>query len=198
MPEETGPTRSFGGIFGTALISVIVGVSTGLLVSRLNERLPGLEYELLAPAVFTGEKESIGVLVLTVSNPAKKEIENVTATLNLGSLELREPKVTGLQHGAYSQTVKDGVFELDVPYLNPEEAFSVQLLVASKMPEIAIPKPIVRAKGLVGINRITQPHYLPFKVALLVSGSSAILTAVAATLFILLSKRTPNTKGSIV
>ena len=84
------------------------------------------------------------------------------------------------------------MFELDVPYLNPEEAFSVQLLVASKMPEIAIPKPIVRAKGIVGINRITQPHYLPFKVALLVSGSSAILTAVAATLFILLSKRTPK------
>jgi hypothetical protein len=194
VTEETRETRSYGWILVTALISVVVGVSTGVLVGHLNERLPGLEYELIAPAVFTGEKESIGVLVLNVSNPAKKEIENVTSTLNLGSLELREPKVIGLQPGAYSQTIKDGVFEVDVPYLNPEEAFSVQLLVASKTPAMQIPKPIVRAKGLIGVNRTTRPTHFLFKdfPALLVAASSALLAVTAALMFVTLNKNTPK------
>jgi hypothetical protein len=91
-------------------------VAVGVLVFRLNERQPGLEYELIAPAVFVGEKESIGVLVLNVSNPAQRDVESVTCTLSLSSLELREPKIIGLQPGAYSQIAKEGgVFEVDIP-----------------------------------------------------------------------------------
>ncbi|MGH7802695.1 MAG: hypothetical protein ACREOW_19060 [Thermodesulfobacteriota bacterium] len=64
--------------------------------------------------------------------------------------------------------MEDGVFKLDVLYLNPEEAFSVQLLVACKKPEIEVPIPSVRAKGIVGVDRATRPkrtqlrYILPF------------------------------------
>src|SRR5262245_5148888 len=127
MAEDTSSSRSLATILITGMVSLVVGVSGGVLVNRFTERKPGLEYEFGPPAVFAGEKESIAVLTLKVSNPAQKEVENVVSTLQLGSLELREARVVGLQRGAYSQNAKDDRFQLDVPYLNPEETFSVQL-----------------------------------------------------------------------
>lgn len=86
VAEATGGTRSYGVILVTGMVSLLVGVLGGVLVNRFTERRPGLEYELVTPAVFTGEKESIGVLVLNVSNPAQREVENVTCILRLDFL----------------------------------------------------------------------------------------------------------------
>lgn len=139
--------------------------------------------------MFVGEKESIGVLVLNVSNPAQRDVESVTCTLSLGSLELREPKIIGLQPGAYSQIAKEGgVFEVDIPYLNPEEAFSVQLLVASKKPEFRIPKPIVRAKGIVGVDRATRPKQTPFEDILILVVPPAFTAALVGVTIIFRSR----------
>jgi hypothetical protein len=135
------------------VVSLVVGVMVGVLVFRLNERLPGLEYQIVASAIFSGEKERIGLFAVNVANPAGKEVEGVTCEVNLRHLDLQETKITGIPQSAYSQTVKDGVLRLEVPYLNPQETFTLQLLVTTKEPEIEIPKPNVRAKGLVGVER---------------------------------------------
>ena len=99
--KDAGPKLTWTVVGG--LVSLAVGVIVGITVNWFSDRQrqPGLEYDLVTSPQFTGETEKIAIVALTISNPANKEVEDVTSSLDLHNLKLNETKVVGVR--TYSQ-----------------------------------------------------------------------------------------------
>jgi hypothetical protein len=194
VAEESASPKNFGTKFiwvvVGGLVSLAVGVIGGITVNRLSVPQPGLEYDLVTSAQFAGETEKIAIVALTISNPANKEVEDVTSSLDLHNLKLNETKVVGLRTDSYSKSIKDGVVLITVPFLNPKESFSVQLLLSSPTPEIPKLDVVVRGKGVTGLPRATTGENSDQNIllALVVSSTGAIL-AVFSMFYIMVSLR---------
>lgn len=192
MAEESDSPRRYGGVLLAGFISLVVGVAGGVAVNRLTERHAALEYELATSARFAGEKEDIAILGLTISNPADREVENLSCSITLGDLQLREMKVVGLSSGGYSHAFKDGLFQLSTPFLNPKESFSVQFFVSSPKPEIGTLQVIVRGKGVTGVPRNAPGKKSPLENILPLIGAAAGALLPLPILLLYLRRRTPR------
>lgn len=190
MAEEVVTTRSYGGLVLAGLVSLAVGVGGGVLVNRITERRPALEYDLIASAEFEGETQQIAIVALEISNPEDKEVERLSASMTLGEMKLREAKIVGLEPTAYKYSVKDGVFHLDAPFLNPRESFSVQLLLSSPTSDLSLPEVSVRGKGVTGVPESAASPESALDEILPASG--AAFGALLSAMLIYLRRRTPK------
>jgi hypothetical protein len=136
-----------------ALLSLVVSIVGGVTVFRINDKKTDLNYSVVTSAVFSGQTQNTAIVGVVINNPAQKELENVRVIVPLGNAKLTEPKVIGLQPGSYTQVVDAKQIEIQVPYLNPQESFSLQLLLAlsSNRWNINNSSVSVRAKGITAI-----------------------------------------------
>lgn len=145
MSDDTTSGNKYFWIILTGLVSLAVGVGGGLILHRLTIAQADLVYELKTSEVFGGQKENIAIFALEVRNPGKKEIEDLVCRIELKNPTLREPKVTGLPSSAYSSTQGPSFYQLEAPFLNPREGFSVQLLLS--LPSHKLDPPDIRVRG---------------------------------------------------
>lgn len=133
-----------------AILSLIVSVAGGIAVFRATDKKAGLNYNVDTSAVFTGQTKNISIVNVMVSNPEQKEVEDVRVVIPIEKTQLTEYKVVGIQSSAYSQSSDAKQIEIKVPYLNPRESFSIQVLLSPNSSNFSLSndKVIVREKGV--------------------------------------------------
>ena len=191
MADESSLRGKYFWILITGLVSLVVGVSGGLILNRLTVEHANLEYELKTSAVFTGKKENIAILAIDIRNPGKKEIEDLVCRVDLKDSALQEPKVTGLPTSSYTSNHGVDFFQLTVPFLNPSEQFSIQLLLG--LPNQTLKPPViqVRGKGLTARERSPDDKEKK-KDVLSTSFAAAISTMIIPLIFFLVSRFRPG------
>ncbi len=133
----------------TGLISIAVAVGSGLMLDVFRDRASDLIYVIASSGDFVGQVQRIGIAVINVSNPGGKEAEDVHCELNSPTAILKDFKITGpAAAGAIQKT--EHSLELRLPYLNPHESFTVQLLLTPEAGGTAAPEVHLRGKGIVG------------------------------------------------
>lgn len=177
MPEQRKAVTNY---VVTVLLSLFIAVISGLLLDVFRERAPDLTYVIASSGDFVGQVERIGIAVITISNPGRKEAEDVRCKLNVSTAFVKEYKITGLSMANAEIQQTGHTLELKLPYLNPHESFTVQLLLTPEAGGTAVPEIQLRGKGIVG----HQEH--PTRAGESVTDWSKLLvTAVAAILSII-------------
>ncbi len=144
--SEKGGSRWLAVIL-SAIVSGIVGVGSGYAVNRLTEKPAALTYDITSIQAFPGQ-ERVGIVAVRISNSGKKELENIDGTITLPDAEIREVVYQGLTPQTTNRDRSSVRFQL--PFINPTEAFSVQLLVLPSTQVLSEPKVDLRARGAVG------------------------------------------------
>lgn len=179
MPESNSSVKH---VLLAGVISLVVGVTGGLLLNYFTSNRPKLEYAIVTSEAFSGDEAQLAIVALEISNSGKREIEDLAADIQLGQARLREHKVVGLPDGAYQVSLSDSSVALTTAHLNPSEVLSIQLLldlVGSTMTE---PGLSVRAKGVTGTRRVEGddsrklPEGLAISFAALLATSTSVLT----------------------
>lgn len=148
------PKSEFLKIIITAVVSLIVGVSSGLVIDYFKSSVHNLEYTLSVSDAFKGQMGSFAIMQLEIINSGKKEVENLVARIEGNKDEFVEAKVSGLPPSSCSHKLEKTTFQLDTPFLNPKETISVQLLVSPNTEKTDEPTIKVRAKGIVGKQKV--------------------------------------------
>ena len=133
-----------------SILSIFVGLSIGLLLEFLKSSKPNIEYTYSESDAFKGQAGSFAILKLQVTNSGKKELEDVLARIEGGDDEFLEAKVSGIPPSTRSHRLEKTSFQLNVPFLNPLETVSAQILISPKTEKPETPKIEVRAKGIIG------------------------------------------------
>ncbi len=164
-------------ILFSGILSLIVGVASGYGVNWLSEKKAELSYDITAIQAFPGQ-EPVGIVALKIINSGKKELENIDANLRFSDAEVKEVIFQGLTPQSTSKDKNSLRFQ--IPFLNPTENFSVQILVSPNSETLQKPLVDLRAKGAIGIP-FTQDETEKNK------GTLTIFVAVLATLLTLFS-----------
>ena len=200
VEESDSPKKPWTMLIGSVvagLVSLAVGVGSGITVNWFTAREPGLEYALVTCDQFAGDQFAgkslyLEIVTLNISNPANKEVENVTSSLNLHSLIINKIKVVGLVPGSYTPPLtKEGSVIITVPYLNPKESYSVELLLTSQTPSIPKLDVVVRGKGITGLPRAAGGNNSDNNLLSVVVSSAASILAVSMLFLTLYLRRTP-------
>jgi hypothetical protein len=140
----------------TGLISLVVGVSSGLLLDLFKAKKPKLEYQIVTTGAFSGSNENIAILSLEIENDGSNELEDLTVQVQLGNAEIRESKVWGLPSNKYVTKFEKSSFSIESPFINPTETLRADLLLTLAGEKLKKPTVEVRAKGIVGTERLAQ------------------------------------------
>lgn len=161
-----------------AILSLIVSVAGGVAVFRTTDRKAGLNYNVDTSAVFTGQTKNISIVNVMIANPEQKEVEDVRVVIPIDKSQLTEYKVVGIQSSSYSQSSNAKQIEIKVPYLNPKESFSIQILLSPNSPNFNLSgkRVIVRGRGVsTSLSSVNQD-----------SKSSEVLSSIAVSLLSLI------------
>jgi len=198
--KENTKKGALSTILITGLVSLAVGVGSGLFINYFTEKRPKLTYDITTQEVFTGQVNNIGIFAFRVSNDGKKEIENLLCQLNFSEGKITERRVGGIPVSARTVGGSDEEIEVSVPFLNPNEHFSVQVLLGDVKEPLVRPSIEIRGKGIVGkeiespeSSKKTFGNIFP----LLIAAIATLLTALA-TLKTVIDRRFKNLSGMLV
>lgn len=167
-------SRETGKLVLTGAISLIVGVSSGLVLDYFRTKKPRLEFETVTNSVFVGTNENIAILSVSAENSGAKELEDFTFRIEWKEAALTESIVSGLPSGKFSKKKNDKSLLIEAPYINPTEIIRTDLLLTMDGTTLSPPLVEVRAKGIVGKPKSAE---MPEKKG---SFFASVLSAVAA------------------
>ncbi len=150
--EKTSKKTDIQKIILTGLISLVVGVGSGLLINYLTEKRPKLIYDITTQEIFPGQKNNIGIFALRIANDGKREIEQLLCNLKFPDGKIAERKITGIPESTFVVRGSATDIEISVPFLNPGEQFSIQVLLNEVKQPLERPKVEVRGKGILGVE----------------------------------------------
>lgn len=181
MEEASERPSRLGTIILTGVISLIVGVSGGLIVNYFTERKGGLEYDIVSSSLFAGQAQRVAIVGLNVTNTGAKEVEDINCQIEFANANITELKVVGLNPNVYNTKISNARLDLKTPYLNPRESFSIQLLLGSPETELKPPLISIRGKGVTAYQKtaISEKRKIPDIIPLLAAAFSALLPIIA-------------------
>lgn len=151
MSEESATRKtSIQTILLTGIVSLIVGVGSGVLINYLTVKQPKLIYDITTQEVFPGQQNNIGIFAIRISNDGKREIENLLCHLKFPGGKITERKITGIPNSAMTIAGAEHDIEVSSPFLNPKESFSIQVLLSDIKQPFPSPVVEVRGKGVLG------------------------------------------------
>lgn len=184
MSEEVGTRKTnIHIILITGLVSLVVGVGSGVLINYLTEKRPILTYDITTQEVFPGQQNNIGIFAIRISNDGKRELEQLSCNLQFSKGIITEKKLTGIPNSAAKIDGTDNGIEVTAPFLNPGESFSIQALIGEIKQPFPRPTIEVRGKGVLGTeaqsdkkSKNTLITLFPVVIAVLVTLLTAFTT----------------------
>ncbi len=171
-PEK--PVSKFFWIVVAGIVSLVVGISSALLLRHFTNDRPELTYDITSLELFPGQTQKLGIVAIRIENTGRKEIEQLQCRIDIIDAVLKEPRCKGLNAASPKITHDTGHVEVSVPYLNPKEEFSLQLLVEPAKDQLSVPDIDIRGKGIVAVRKINDPKRS--------SGLTEILLPILATI----------------
>ncbi|ELP34625.1 hypothetical protein [Rhodopirellula baltica] len=152
MAEKEAPRTKFFWLVVGGVVTLVFGVAGALVTSYLSTSSPKLIYTVTAVDYFEGQENNLGVVTLDVSNPGRKEIETLECNITLPNSTVKEPRVTGLAPTGLTLESTTNSVVVSVPFLNPQESLSLQILVEPPPSEPIKSDVEVRGKGVRGLE----------------------------------------------
>lgn len=149
MSEQQKPASKLFWIIIAGLVSLVVGVAGAVLGNYFTESRPQLSYDITSIEVFPGESNQLGIVAILVENPGGKEIEDLQCHVELIDAKLMEPRCKGIAKNSIKIQNDSNAVDISVPFFNPTETFSLQLLVEPEGDALVAPHIDIRGKGIV-------------------------------------------------
>ena len=149
MSKKSNSSPQLVTLLLTGFISLVVGVGSGFFVNYLTEKRLSLIYDITAVQAFPGQIR-VGIVAVRISNGGQRELEDVQGTISFPNAELKDVSFQGLTPPASGIQKTDQGVTFQVPFLNPQEQFSVQFLVTPRDQALQTPFVSLRAKGTTG------------------------------------------------
>jgi hypothetical protein len=134
----------------TAVISIIVGVVSALVVDFFRASASKLEYQTLSAASFTGQVQKIGMAAIDVKNTGRQVLELVSVSIQIPGATLLDSRTEGLPTKGLVETRTNDTYIAELPFLNPSESGRIALLANLENAKSAMPVIELRAKGILG------------------------------------------------
>lgn len=177
--DEVGGRVKWGLIVLTGIVSLVVGIIGGVAVKYFTEKSGQLTYDVTALQVFPSQTKKIGIIAVRVSNTGKKEVEDVHCRVTLEDAEITEAALSP----AMVPVLQSPKFaEFTIPFLNPAESVSLQLLVQPTSDGLKAPQVDLRGKGTVGQVKTAAAAGLPPSVLGIVAAAFSAILAMSTIL----------------
>lgn len=171
----------------TAIGSAILAIVIGVLTNQFSEKNIKLTYDVTTLEKFSGTSQNIGIFGIRIRNEGEKEIENVLGNIEFTGATIIESIVSGIPKTSRKEITSNSKLEINIPFLNPDEQVSIQILLEPSLGKLSIPKINLRGKGIVG-SKVTKNNNIFFYWTLAITAFSSIFT------FLMFN---PNTKKEI-
>jgi|SRR5438876_4412698 len=188
MAEDTSRGGRYLIVIVTGLISLGVGVGSGLLLDYLRSAPASLTYAITTSEAFAGQQARIGIVGVRIANPGRREAEGVRCSITVSGASIREHRIVGIPVADRTVRASDRELELATAFLNPGETVSLVLLLA--LDGEVLPRPVIdlRGKGIVGreetaaVSAVPRPREI---LQLSVSALAALSTVLMAILVVI-------------
>lgn len=168
-PEQTNVWVSRSTI-GTGFVGVFFGLALAWLSSILFAKEPKLSHVVLNSPTFKGEKDTVGIYQVVVSNVGNKEAEEVTFFMKIPGAEITKAVVYPESLRVVPAINGDNA-SVTIKTLNQNQQFQVSALASTtKYPSLpSIPEVTVAGKGVTSEMRVPeQPSLFNRQMAALV------------------------------
>ena len=132
-------------IFLTALVTLVVTVLAGVALDYIRHGRPKVAYSVEDAVPIALEGKSLGAYLVSLSNPSKRVVRDVTCHIQAPPATLRNGGITTSQGLQYSVTEGDKRIELSIPYLRRGDELRATVIAEGyyvpKTPDVAIRSP---------------------------------------------------------
>lgn len=154
--EEKYQKTNYKVLILTGMISLAAAVGGSLLVERLTEEKLSLSYEMTASETFGSANGNIRITNIEVNNQGSKSVDDIVLSLSLQDGSIDEFKVNGIPANSYVVDKKKNKLIFSSKYINPEELFSVQLLLKNSQTTDFLPSIDLRGRGVIGKQAVKE------------------------------------------
>jgi hypothetical protein len=190
MPDEKEPTQKYALILITGVVSLAVGVASALITNYLTKERLGITYSITTAKFADAAGQKVGIIAVRVTNTGRKEIENLQGQIELENAQLTRHQHEGMLASSIKSTASENRLAFEMPFLNSDESFSVQLLVEPKNDQLQSPRVELRGKGVIGKQATPDDLNRDAKTSALSTVVAPLSTMLATlSMFYLLSSR---------
>lgn len=173
-------------IFLTALLTLVVTVLAGVALDYIRHGRPKVTYSVKdAVPIDLGDGRCLGAYLVSLSNPSKRVVKDVTCHIKAPGSKLRNGGVTTSQGLQYSATDSDDrSVEISIPYLKRGDEFQITAiaegLFVPKTPDVAIRSPqdvdvVATSQGMSPRRTFLSSFWLPAIVGAIVASTTVAL-----------------------
>lgn len=180
----------------SAALGILVTVVGAVIIGRIQERRPALDYSTIESLPFSGPNGEVSIYQVTVSNNGKEEATDVACSVRVSTGKVDQFKITSSPLVNAVGTASGDTLSIQVASLNPSESFQVSILATGTQGLPARPEVAVRARGVLGneknpANNNPQPE--PALIAL-----AGAISAVGVTSGFMILLRRKSSASSLV
>jgi len=139
-------------ILVTALITGIITVGAGMLISHFQTREPRLTYSAEDALPLEGPVENIAIYHVRIENSGKKVVEDIACQLSFSKATIKQSRVILEPSITYDEIILSNVYRIEISNLNPEETVILSVLASSPEQLPNRPKISLRSKGVTGVE----------------------------------------------
>jgi hypothetical protein len=150
MGDEQNRGLNWKQILATAVVTGLVGVSTGMILFFFQQRQPKLSYQVADTIPFMGDKERLAIHNIVVKNSGKELVKNVDCSISLSPSKIKEKRISADSSLKYNDSVAGSTYTFHVDNLNPEEKITVSILSSSNNEIPQRPTISLRGEGVKG------------------------------------------------
>ena len=138
----------------SGFISLLIAVGSGLLLDFFRSESFNLQYTINSAEIFPGE-QTTGIVSIDIANVGRREVDDVFCRITVPGVRIREQRIVGLFGGDEIISTTENSVEVRFPFLNPNDEFSVHLLLDS-FSQILPLEPVVelRGRGVIGSQEV--------------------------------------------
>ena len=138
----------------TGVISLSVGVGSGMLLDFFRLEGLSLQYTINSAEMFPGE-QTTGIVSVDMANVGRREVNDVFCRIEVPLGRIREHKVVGLLGSNEVISTTESAVEIRIPFFNPNDQFSVHLLLNPHSQTLPL-APVVdlRGRGVTGTQKV--------------------------------------------
>ena len=173
----------------SAALGILVTVVGTVIIGRIQERRPALDYSTIESFPFNGPNGEVSIYQVAVSNDGKGEATDVACSVRVTTGKVDQFKITSSPLVNAVGTASGDTISIQVASLNPSESFQVSILATGTQGLPARPEVAVRGKGVLGTEKNPTNNNAQPEPALIVLAGAISAVGVTSGFMILLRRK---------
>ncbi len=147
---------NWGRIILTAIITAVVTVGGGMLITIWQADEPHLTYSTEDAIPFEGQQENIAIYNVKIENDGEKVVEDVVCQLSFSTATIEQSRLIIEPTITKNVTTENNMYRLELPDLNAKESAIISVLASSPEQLPSRPDISLRGKDVTGVEASTE------------------------------------------